>query len=1103
MCAGWTMGVWLIGAVSVAEAGPCASPLGQIVSIQGTVETEGETAGDWSPARLDQTLCAGAMIRVADRSRAEVALINQPKMRIDQNTTVQFVRAAERGSSLISILRGAAYFFSRQPRVLEIDTPYVTAGIEGTEFLIRVEQDRSLLTVFEGTVAWSNDRGRLMVAAGNSAVAEADTAPAPFLVVRPRDAVQWALYYPPLLLPVAAGAGDAAGRAPAALKKAAESASGGDLAEAFRRLDVVPDADRDATFYVYRAATLLAVGRVDEARTDIDQALTADPGAGLAYALRAVIEVAQDDRTQALEDSRRAVELLPDSAAAQIALSYAEQAWFRIEAARHALKRAVEAQPDDALAWARLSEVELMMGDRRAALEAAKKARDLAPGLARTQTVLGFAALVEFDTAKAKAAFDRAIAIDSANPQPRMGLGLARIRDGDLRAGRSNIEIAVALDPDSSLLRSYLGKAYFEEKRDALATDQFGMAKQLDPADPTPWFYDAILKETENRPVEALRDLQTSIRLNDDRAVYRSRELLDADRAARGASLARIYNDLGFEQLGLNEATHSLTLDPANSSAHRFLSDVYATQPRREIARASELLQAQLFQEINLNPVQPSLAETNLNLITRDGPARPGFNEFNAMFERNQVQVNSASQFGDHETRGEEVTVSGIFNQFSASVGQFWYETDGFRDNNDYEHAIYDAFAQAALTPWLNVQAEGITRRSQEGDLRFNFDPKSFAEDAHRGLDQDIARVGVRLSPSPNSDLIGSVIATRREENVPYIASVNKGFQAEGEYVLRGRSINITSGLAYYDVDQQLSLSFPFEVDNPIPHSSIVQKSAYVYANVRLPENMLWTVGLGYDDHRAENLDIRKFDPKLGLQWDISDRLRLRLAAFRTLKPPIVSNRTIQPTQVAGFNQFYDDSDGTVAWNYGAAIEARLDPNWFAGLAFSGRQFDEPVLNEDRFAREERKESLYRSYLYWTPATEWALSAELQLNSYTGNPRVDLAVPAQVETWSAPFSVRYFNPLGFFAGVTATLVHQDVTREGAVKQEGNSSFATVDTLIGYRLPNRRGVASIEVSNLFDQHFKYQDDNFREFSNEPSVGPYLPERSIIGRLTLNF
>ena len=80
-------------------------------------------------------------------------------MRIDQTRRCNsFGRPAD--SWLISILRGAAYFFSRQPRVLEIDTPYVTAGIEGTEVLIRVEQDRSLLTVFEGTVAWSNDRGR-------------------------------------------------------------------------------------------------------------------------------------------------------------------------------------------------------------------------------------------------------------------------------------------------------------------------------------------------------------------------------------------------------------------------------------------------------------------------------------------------------------------------------------------------------------------------------------------------------------------------------------------------------------------------------------------------------------------------------------------------------------------------------------------------------------------------------------------------------------------------------------------------------------------------------------------------------------------------------
>jgi hypothetical protein len=169
--------------------------------------------------------------------------------------------------------------------------------------------------------------------------------------------------------------------------------------------------------------------------------------------------------------------------------------------------------------------------------------------------------------------------------------------------------------------------------------------------------------QSENRPVEALRDTETSIELNDNRAVYRSRELLDQDQAARGTSLARIYNDLGFGQLGINEATKSLSLDPANAGAHRFLSDVYLTQPRHEIARVSELLQAQLLQDININPVQPSLSVTNLNIITSGGPARPGFNEFTPLFERNQAQLKATGLIGNQETYGGEVVVSGLYDR--------------------------------------------------------------------------------------------------------------------------------------------------------------------------------------------------------------------------------------------------------------------------------------------------------------------------------------------------------------------------------------------------------------------------------------------------------
>ncbi len=164
-----------------------------------------------------------------------------------------------------------------------------------------------------------------------------------------------------------------------------------------------------------------------------------------------------------------------------------------------------------------------------------------------------------------------------------------------------SIEIAASLDPNNSIVRSYLGKAYYEEKRSELAEREYAIAKELDPKDPTPWFYDAIPKQTTNRPVEALQDMEKAIELNDNRAVYRSRLLLDADLAARSASLARIYSDLGFQQLALVEGWKSVNTDPTNFSAHRFLADSYSVLPRHEIARVSELLQSQLLQPINID----------------------------------------------------------------------------------------------------------------------------------------------------------------------------------------------------------------------------------------------------------------------------------------------------------------------------------------------------------------------------------------------------------------------------------------------------------------------------------------------------------------------
>jgi tetratricopeptide (TPR) repeat protein len=469
--------------------------------------------------------------------------------------------------------------------------------VEGTEGLIRVEADRALITIFDGQVLASNTAGSLMLTGGQSAVAEAGKAPVGRVVARPRDAVHWALYYPPVMLL-------APGEAP-------------------------PKEDPgDPRFLAYRAAQLLAVGRVDEAEGDIQQALKLDPGYSDAYALQAIIFVVQNEREKALGSAQKAVETGLSSATAHIALSYAQQAGFDLEGARASVEKAVNLDAFDALAWARLAELWSSFGRLGKGLDAAKKAVEIDPDLSRTQMVLGFAYLTQVKTTESRAAFEKAIKLDEADPLSRLGLGLAKIRDGNLDAGGREIEIAASLDPNNSIVRSYLGKTYFEKKQIGLDEREYAIAKELDPNDPTPWFYDAIAKQTTNRPVEALHDYQKAIELNDNRAVYRSKLNLDSDEAARSAAIARVYSDLGFQQLALVEGYKSVNTDPTNHSAHRFLADSYAVRPRHEIARVSELLQSQLLQPTNITPIQPRLAESNQFLIAAQGPGALSFNEF-------------------------------------------------------------------------------------------------------------------------------------------------------------------------------------------------------------------------------------------------------------------------------------------------------------------------------------------------------------------------------------------------------------------------------------------------------------------------------------------
>src|SRR4030095_16981568 len=316
-------------------------------------------------------------------------------------------------------------------RSLEVRTAFVNAGVEETEGLVIAAADRSIITIFDGTVLATNQFGSLTIVGGQSALAEQGKAPVFTVVVRPRDAVQWALYYPPTIqfrpeeFPPSGPAWQAA------VRNSLDAYLKGDLQAAFESIKGVPDTLNEPRFFAYRASLLLAVGRFDEASKDIARALSLAPNYSDALALQSIVAVAQNDKDRARELAQQAVTADPNSASALIALSYAQQANFDIEGALATLQRAVQLSPDNALAWARLAEMWLSFAQLDDALDAARKAVALNPNLSRTQTVLGFAFLTQVNTAEARKAFEKAIELDQADPLPRLGLGLAIIRDGD------------------------------------------------------------------------------------------------------------------------------------------------------------------------------------------------------------------------------------------------------------------------------------------------------------------------------------------------------------------------------------------------------------------------------------------------------------------------------------------------------------------------------------------------------------------------------------------------------------------------------------------------------------------------------------------------
>ena len=434
--------------------------------------------------------------------------------------------------------------------------------------------------------------------------------------------------------------------------------------------------------------------------------------------------------------------------------------------------------------------------------------------------------------------------------------------------------------------------------------------------------------------------------------------------------------------------------------------------------------------------------------------------------------------------------------------------------------------AQVALSPVLSAQVEVRTRHTEQGDLRLDFDPTQFSRDNRFSLDQDTGRIGLRFAVAPGSTILVSAAYYDRDERRKEFGSIanldsqfrDQGHQVEAQWLYRRGGANFVFGAGSYDISGETKVSVDFtpsfgapcpglppgacDLDRRYPRRL---QNAYAYLTAPLAHNLSWTIGASAEHYQDGEFVRDVVNPKFGFVWDPARLVQVRGAAFRTLKPVRVADQTIEPTQVAGFNQLFDDFNGTLAERYALGIELRPSSTLRFGIAGMTGHISYPLQDPTTNAlllEEPFDERRARAYAFWAPAKHWAVTAEPEFERLERAGTFASDDPIQLRTYVVPVFIRYFTPSGFFATLGATHVRQSVSRlPTSTLAVGSDNFTLVDGAIGFWLPSRRGLITLEGKNLFDEHFSFQDLNFQ--TSEPQPPRFLPARTVLLRLTLAF
>jgi len=259
-----------------------------------------------------------------------------------------------------------------------------------------------------------------------------------------------------------------------------------------------------------------------------------------------------------------------------------------------------------------------------------------------------------------------------------------------------------------------------------------------------------------------------------------------------------------------------------------------------------------------------------------------------------------------------------------------------------------------------------------------------------------------------------------------------------------------------------------------------------------------------------------QLSPKLSVSWFATPSTVVRAAGYSRLSPFLGRVQSLEPTQVGGFNQFFEEPGGTSSQTFGAGVDQRFGGRLFAGLNYIKRSMDIPepycefpddfsgcnFQQVDRVIVRDGDDTIASAYVegamgkrltgrieYASQDSEFDVTQVSQTGIFEDRVRTQRLVP----------ELRLMLPIGLFAVARGNYYNQKVDQfdqlSSPLRSEVEAEFWTADFSVGMRFPDRWGSIVLDVTNLTDREYDFYLPSLQD--------TVIPARRAVLRLNVTY